>query len=32
VLVGIEYQIWRNKFGIRGVNEGVPQAMVKWIL
>ena len=28
---GIEYQIWRNKFGIDGVDEDVPQAMVKWI-
>jgi nucleoside-specific outer membrane channel protein Tsx len=29
--VGIEYQIWRNKFGIDGIDEDVPQAMVKWI-
>ena len=28
---GIEYQIWRNKFGIDGVDEDVAQAMVKWI-
>lgn len=28
---GIEYQIWRNKFGINGVDEDVPQLMVKWI-
>lgn len=28
---GIEYQIWRNKFGIDGVDEDVPQLMVKWI-
>lgn len=28
---GIEYQMWRNKFGIDGVDENVPQAMVKWI-
>ena len=28
---GVEYQIWRNKFGIDGMNENVPQAMVKWI-
>lgn len=27
---GIEYQIWRNKFGIDGVDEDVAQAMVKW--
>jgi nucleoside-specific outer membrane channel protein Tsx len=29
--VGIEYQIWRNKYGIDGIDEDVPQAMVKWI-
>lgn len=29
--VGIEYQIWRNKFGIDGVDEDLPQAMIKWI-
>lgn len=28
---GIEYQIWRNKYGIDGIDEDVPQAMVKWI-
>jgi nucleoside-specific outer membrane channel protein Tsx len=28
---GIEYQIWRNKFGIDGVDEDVAQAMLKWI-
>ncbi len=28
---GVEYQIWRNKFGIDGVDEDVAQAMVKWI-
>ncbi len=28
---GIEYQFWVNKFGVDGVNEDVPQAMVKWI-
>lgn len=28
---GVEYQMWRNKFGIDGVDENVPQAMVKWI-
>lgn len=28
---GVEYQIWRNKFGKDGVNEAVPQAMLKWI-
>jgi len=29
--VGVEYQIWRNKYGVKGVHEDVPQAMVKWI-
>lgn len=28
--VGIEYQIWRNKFGIDGVDENVAQIMAKW--
>lgn len=28
---GIEYQIWRNKFGIDGVDEDFPELMVKWI-
>ena len=28
---GIEYQIWRNKFGIDGVDEDTAQLMVKWI-
>ncbi len=27
---GVEYQIWRNKFGIDGVDEDVPQLMLKW--
>ncbi len=31
VEVGVEYQIWRNKFGIDGVDENVAQAMVKWV-
>lgn len=29
--IGIEHQIWRNKFGIENVDEDVTQAMVKWI-
>jgi nucleoside-specific outer membrane channel protein Tsx len=29
---GVEYQIWRNKFGIDGVDEDVPQVMVKWTI
>lgn len=31
VQVGVEHQIWRNKFGIDGIDEDVTQAMVKWI-
>jgi nucleoside-specific outer membrane channel protein Tsx len=30
--LGIEYQIWRNKFGIEGINENVPQVMLKWTM
>ncbi|MBI4917852.1 MAG: hypothetical protein HY825_18580 [Acidobacteria bacterium] len=30
VMLGIEYQYWRNKFGIAGVTESAPQAMVLW--
>lgn len=29
---GVEYQIWRNKFGVKDVDENVPQFMLKWIL
>ena len=32
VQAGCEYQIWRNKYGIDGMDEDVAQAMVKWIL
>ncbi len=32
LLLGFEHQIWRNKFGVTGVDENVTQAMVKWIL
>lgn len=28
---GVEYQIWRNKYGIDGIDEDVAQAMLKWI-
>jgi len=31
ILAGIEYQLWRNKFGIDGVNENIAQFMVKWV-
>jgi len=29
---GIEYQYWRNKFGVRGVTENAAQAMVRFNL
>jgi nucleoside-specific outer membrane channel protein Tsx len=28
---GVEHQMWRNKFGIKGIDEDVSQVMVKWI-
>lgn len=28
---GIEYQIWRNQYGVDGQDENVAQAMMKWI-
>jgi nucleoside-specific outer membrane channel protein Tsx len=31
VYAGIEYQAWRNKFGVDGVDEDVVQIMLKWI-
>ena len=27
---GIEYQYWHNKYGIQGLNESLPQALVLW--
>lgn len=30
LFVGVEFQYWRNKFGLEGVTERVPQAMAKW--
>jgi nucleoside-specific outer membrane channel protein Tsx len=32
VQAGVEYQIWRNQYGIKDEDEDVAQAMVKWIL
>ncbi len=32
VFVGIEYQYWKNKFGIDGRKESFPQAMLAWKL
>lgn len=28
--VGMEYSYWKNKYGVQGVNENVPQAAIKW--
>ncbi|PKD41619.1 ion channel protein Tsx [Methylomonas sp. Kb3] len=28
--IGIEYQYWHNKYGIRGLQDSVPQALVLW--
>lgn len=28
--VGIEYQYWHNKYGIRGLHESLPQALLLW--
>lgn len=30
LFVGIEYQYWNNKFGIKGLHEGLPQALLVW--
>ena len=32
VLGGVEYQVWSNKYGVSGVNESIPQVMLKWIM
>ncbi|BBL72735.1 membrane protein [Methylogaea oryzae] len=28
--VGIEYQYWHNKYGIKGLSESLPQALIVW--
>lgn len=28
--IGIEYQYWHNKYGIKGLNDSVPQALLVW--
>ena len=30
LFIGIEYQYWNNKFGIKGLQESLPQALVVW--
>ncbi|MEM8499747.1 MAG: DUF5020 family protein [Pseudomonadota bacterium] len=29
--LGLEYQYWRNKFGVRGITESAPQLQLKYI-
>jgi nucleoside-specific outer membrane channel protein Tsx len=28
--IGVEYEYWHNKYGIKGFNESLPQALVVW--
>ncbi|MBI2212499.1 MAG: hypothetical protein HYU52_02540 [Acidobacteria bacterium] len=30
LLLGVEWQLWRNKYGVRGLDESVPQVLVLW--
>jgi nucleoside-specific outer membrane channel protein Tsx len=30
VFIGIEYQYWHNKYGIAGLHDNVPQALLLW--
>lgn len=30
IAIGIEYQYWKNRFGISGLDESAPQIMVRW--
>jgi nucleoside-specific outer membrane channel protein Tsx len=30
LFVGVEWQVWQNKYGVRGLDESVPQALVLW--
>lgn len=30
LFAGIEYQYWHNKYGIKGLNESLPQALLLW--
>lgn len=29
---GVEYQVWRSKYGVEGFDEDIPQAMIKWTM
>lgn len=31
LFAGLEHQVWRNKFGVDGVDEEVSQMMIKWV-
>lgn len=30
LFIGVEYQYWHNKYGIKGLQDNVPQALVVW--
>ncbi|WP_150051666.1 MULTISPECIES: outer membrane protein OmpK [Methylomonas] len=30
LFIGLEYQYWHNKYGIKGLHESVPQALILW--
>ena len=30
VFIGVEWQVWQNKYGVRGLDESVPQALILW--
>jgi hypothetical protein len=30
LFVGVEWQVWQNKYGVRGLDESVPQVLVLW--
>jgi nucleoside-specific outer membrane channel protein Tsx len=32
LLVGAEWALWRNKYGISGFNQTAPQAVIMWVL
>jgi nucleoside-specific outer membrane channel protein Tsx len=30
LFIGVEYQFWHNKYGIKGLHDSVPQALLVW--
>ena len=30
LFIGVEYQFWHNKYGIKGLRDSVPQALIIW--